>query len=192
MKILADVDGVLLNWEDSFHAWMAAKGFAVDNKESYEIFECYKGVSEAEMHGLIQTFNASATMGFLPPIKDAVPWVDKMYFKHGVTFHCITSMGSDPHAQSLRRMNLNRHFVNVDDLTILPCGADKTDVLKKYEGSGLIWLEDNIKNAVLGANLGLKVYLFNRSYNQETDYDPWFTRVDNWKQLYENIFPTDK
>lgn len=192
MKILADVDGVLLNWEDSFHAWMAGKGYAVDNKDSHEIYECYKGVSMHDMHEMIQTFNASAAMGFLPPIEGAPHWTDKMFFKHGVIFHCITSMGSDPHAQKLRKMNLAKHFRNIERVTILPCGADKTEELKQYEGAGMIWLEDSIKNAVMGAELGLKVYLFNRSYNQETEHDHWFTRVDNWKQLYENIFPSDK
>lgn len=195
MKILTDVDGVLLNWEDSFHAWMAANGFIVDNKDSYEIFECYKGVGEAEMHALIKTFNASAAMGFLPPVDDAPYWVDKMFLKHDVRFHAITSMGSDHYAQKLRRMNLDNVFGDpsvFDEVTILPCGADKTEVLSQYKGSGLIWLEDNIKNAVIGANLGLKVYLFNRSYNQETEHDPWFTRVDDWEQLYKNIFQADK
>lgn len=192
MKILADVDGVLLNWEDPFHAWMAAKGYAPDHKNSYEIWECYSDLSADQMHELIETFNASAAMGFLPPIDGATKWVDRMFWKHNVTFHCITSMGSDPYAQKLRRMNLNSLFLNIDELTILPCGADKTHILEQYKDSGMIWLEDNLKNAVVGGKLGLKVYLFNRSYNQETEYDMWFTRVDNWQQLYENIFSPDK
>lgn len=188
MKILADVDGVLLNWEDPFHAWMAEKGWAVENKESYEIFECYSGLSPDEMHLMIEEFNASAAMGFLPPIDAAPFWANKMYYEHDVRFHCITSMGTDRYAQQLRRMNLNDFFHSVDELTILPCGSDKTHILEQYKDSGLVWLEDNIKNAVVGAKLGLKVYLFNRSYNKNTEFDQYFTRVNDWEELYKHLF----
>lgn len=188
MKILADVDGVLLNWEDPFHSWMAENGYELGHKDSYEIWECYSGLDPDEMHLMIEEFNASATMGFLPPIDDSVYWVDKMFNKYGVHFHCITSMGTDPYAQKLRKMNLDTYFCNISQLTILPCGSDKTHVLEQYKDSGLVWLEDNIKNAVVGSKLGLNVYLFNRSYNTNTEFDQHFTRVNNWEELYKHLF----
>lgn len=198
MIILTDVDGVLLNWEDAFHAWMNEQGYVPDHKNAYEIWDCYKAsypeLSASKLHNMICTFNSSATMGFLSPTEGAVYWIDKMHLLHNVKFHAITSMGSDRFAHKLRRMNLENIFGDdiLNELTILPCGAKKFRALSQYKDSGLIWLEDNIENAVCGSKLGLKTFLFNRSYNQNTEFDSYFTRVDNWKQLYEILFPSDK
>ena len=190
MKILTDVDGVLLNWEDSFHAWMYEHGYEPDHKQAYDIWQCYPQIKARKVMRLVEAFNASATMGFLAPLQDSVYWVRKMHEHHGVVFHCITSMGNDPYARILRRMNLERIFgANViQDVTILGCGEDKTNVLKQYRGTKMIWLEDNIHNAVIGAKEGLRTFLFNRTYNQYKEDDKHFTRVNNWKDLYSKLF----
>jgi len=190
MKILADVDGVMLNWEDPFHAWMKRKGHSLAHKESYDIWRCYPELSPDEITELIKTFNSSATMGFLPPIGDAVYWVRRMHEMHGATFHCITSMGDDLHARWLRVMNLERIFGErlIHDVTILSCGADKTLALSEYENSGLVWLEDNVKNATVGACLGLNTFLFNRTYNNTIEAVEPFTRVNDWAELYNHLF----
>lgn len=190
MKILTDVDGVLLNWEDAFHAFMRDHGYVPEHKWSYELSKCYPNLDPSDVAALIERFNASAAMGFLPPLQDAVYWVKQMHEHHGVVLHCITSMGNDPHAQKLRRMNLNRIFGHnvIDEVTILNCGEDKKNVLSQYKGTNLVWLEDNIHNAVTGAKIGLKTYLFNRTYNKYQEDDKYFTRVNSWKELYENLF----
>lgn len=190
MNILTDVDGVLLNWEDTFHKWMAARGHEVKHKNSYKIEDGYDGISADEMHSLIETFNASAAMGFLPAIAGAANWVEKMYFDQGVRFTCITSMGTDRNAQQLRVWNLNRIFGSdvFNEVIILPCGADKANALEHYRDSGAVWLEDHIHNAVTGSKLGLNTFLFNRSYNQDTTKDAWYTRVNDWADLYKHLF----
>jgi FMN phosphatase YigB (HAD superfamily) len=190
MKILTDVDGVLLNWEDSFLEWMNAQGYTPTHNQTYNIWRRFPDLDEDHVGDLIRTFNSSATMGFLPPLRDAVYWVRKMHEHHGVVFHCITSMGTDYHAQTLRRMNLERIFGSsvIGEVTILPCGADKHKALLPFKKSNLIWLEDNLQNAVTGAKLGLRTYLFNQTYNDETKFDQHFTRVNSWKELYNDIF----
>jgi FMN phosphatase YigB (HAD superfamily) len=190
MQILTDVDGVLLNWEGPFHEWMRLKGHIPKAKSSYHIFECYPQLDKKIVNDLVLTFNASAWMGYLPPIEDAVHWVREMHEKHGVVLTCITSMGDDPLARKLRIMNLERVFGNViHDVIILGCGACKAKVLQEYRGSNMIWLEDNIKNANAGVDANLETYLFNRQYNQKTYTRPEaFTRVDNWRQLYTKLF----
>lgn len=191
MKILTDVDGVLLNWETAFHDWMMQKGCFPKSFASYDIWDCYPHLNKDYVIDRVHVFNASAAMGFLSPLNDAVYWTKRMYEYHGVTFHCISSMGTDVYARRLRKENLERIFGNIiEDVTILGCGEDKTAVLSKYTESGTIWLEDNFHNANVGGKQGLRTFLFNRTYNTPTGEDEHFYRISGWEQLYGILFPT--
>ena len=191
-RILTDVDGVLLNWEDSFHEWMYNQGYLRVLHNEYDMWNCYPALSKHEAFNLIKTFNASAHMGYLPAIDDSIYYVRKMHEKHGVKFTCITSMGDDFYAGKLRRTNLKRLFGNaIDEVIILPCGTDKTLELSKYQYTNLTWLEDHVGNALIGKSLGLDTYLFNRSYNNNTtstqaEYE--IQRINNWEELYNRLF----
>jgi hypothetical protein len=191
MIILTDVDGVLLNWEEPFHAWMAAQGFQQNSEASYQLDRCYPDLEPKFVFDKIRTFNSSAHMGFLNPIGDARQWVRRINHMFGATFHCITSMGNDHCASKLRTMNLQAIFGKkvISQVTFLDCGADKTSVLRLYENSNLMWLEDHIGNANTGASLGLDTFLFNRPYNlvNPTSKPERFTRVDNWKQIATHL-----
>jgi hypothetical protein len=185
MKILTDVDGVLLLWNDNFHAWMKSKGYTLVHNESYDLSECYE-ISSDKAASLIEEFNSSAEMGFLSPMKDSVKRVREMHEEYGVVMHAISSMGSNPHAIKLREMNLHRLFGEhvFDRITILPCGASKIEALSEYKGSGLYWLEDHVNNANDGAALGLKSVLFNRSYNKpQKGIEENFFRVNSWSEF---------
>lgn len=185
MTILTDVDGVLLNWSSAFHRWMKEKhGFTPVDTSSYSLDKCYD-LTEDQVMEYCQTFNASANMGYLPPIGDALYWVKKLHRTRGIVFHCITSMGSDYFARKLRVMNLETVFGKsvFEKITILGCGEDKTAALSEYKGSGMIWLEDHMGNANVGASLGLKSFLFEREYNRAPLKTENFIRIKNWKQL---------
>jgi hypothetical protein len=185
MTILTDVDGVLLNWIDSFHDWMRKRNHIPFYRGSYELINCYRDLDKEDLDALVETFNSSAAMGFLPPLKNAVAAVKDLHENYGAVFHCITSMGDDIHAQKLRVQNLHNLFGTnaIQRVTILPCGADKTAALKEYEGTHLVWLEDHVANANVGASLGLRSYLFNREYNQKIETEENFTRIDSWGRL---------
>lgn len=188
MTILTDVDGVLLSWNDRFHRWMRSKGFVPKHDESYSLAECYR-MREEKIGEFVDTFNSSAEMGFLQPMGDSRYWVKHLHNKYGVNFHAITSMGTDYFARRLRRRNLQEIFGKTvfERITILPCCADKTEALMPYKDTKMFWLEDNIHNAIVGANLGLRSYLFNRSYNQNECVDEPFIRVNSWEQFMKNF-----
>lgn len=186
MLILTDVDGVLLNWNDAFFKWMADKGHVRNEKREYDLSQCFDDLDSTKLFDLVETFNASAHMGFLHPLHDAVKYVKKLHEEYGVVFHAISSMGNDPFAIILREQNLIRIFgENVfEKITILGCGENKIKALTPYKDSRTIWLEDHIQNAQDGAALGLQSFLFNRPSNTKfISNNEIFTRVSGWAEL---------
>ena len=190
--ILTDVDGVLLSWVHSFEWWMKQKGYKKQPITTYCIAEQY-GLKRKKANVLIEHFNESAAIGFLPPLGDAIKYVRLLHEERGYVFHCITSLGVEPYAVRLREENLKRVFgpTIFERIQCLGCGADKTEALKRYENSGFPWIEDKPENAVVGANLGLSSYLIDRPYNRDFDCDSTLRpnrhvqRIANWKELYE-------
>lgn len=192
-RILTDCDGCLLNWEYAFRLWISEHGYEPkyegDGKYHYGLDKTY-GVSEEEMMDLVITFNESAAIGFLPPLRDAMYYVKKMHEEHGYYFHAITSMGDDPHAAKLREMNLNKLFgdTTFEKIVCLPTASTKQNILGQYKADGYngYWIEDKISNALEGAELGFKALLMEHGHNMNHPHDD-YTIVKNWKHIYEII-----
>jgi hypothetical protein len=186
--ILVDADGVLLNWEFAFDTWMNEHGHHKQDgyQFKYDIGKRY-GIEKDVGKKLIKTFNESAAIGFLPPLRDAIHYVRKLHEEHGFVFHCITSLSLDKNAGRLRRMNLEKLFGDTvfEEIVCLDTGADKDQALEKYRGSGLTWVEDKIDNAEVGKALGLNSIIVEHGHNM--DYAGDIPVVKNWKQIYEMI-----
>jgi len=187
--ILTDADGVLLDWEYAFDVWMRTHGFnKVDGGNlKYNIGTRY-GIDPEQGRKLIKIFNESASIGFLPALRDSMYYVKRLHEEHGYVFHCITSLSNDTSAQELRKMNLKKLFGETafEKFVFLDTGADKDGALEPYRGSGLWWIEDKIVNAQVGASLGLNSLLVEHGHNMNY-VDPAIPRVKNWKQIYEII-----
>ena len=185
--ILTDCDGVLMNWEYAMNVWMKSQGYEmIDGGETcYDIGERYRLYHELKKR-LVRQFNESAAMGFLPPLRDAMYYVDLLHRKHGYTFHMITSLSKDEHAQQLRIQNTRKLFGETAFTRFIfaDTGADKDEVLSPYIGSGLIWIEDKLENAELGDRYGLESIVMEHGHNMYNDKFPTFP---NWKQIYEYI-----
>ena len=187
MMILTDCDGVLLSWVHSFDWWMKRKGYKKTTM-SYNVAEQYE-ISEKLADILVRHFNESAAIGFLPPIGDAIKYVRKLHEEHGAVFHCITSFGLERYSKKLREENLARVFGETvfERIHCVDTYADKTEALKRYEDSGLPWIEDKPENAEAGAKLGLQSFLINRPYNTHYNVSMGVTRVNSWKDIYDYI-----
>lgn len=184
--ILTDADGVLLNWEYAFDCWMEEKGYTPLTRDIYDVISRY-GLDKEEKDLLVRSFNESAAIGFLPPLRDAIHYVRKLHEEHGYIFRVITSLSLNKHAGRLRQKNLFKLFgTAIDDVLCLDTGADKDEALAPYKDSGMIWIEDKPENADLGAELGLTSYLIEHKHNMNHDNDD-VTIVKNWKELYELI-----
>jgi hypothetical protein len=184
--ILTDVDGVLLNWEYAFKCWMEQYGYELkkDNRQ-YDVSDRY-GISYEKGKELVWTFNQSAAIGFLPPLRDAMYYVDLLHRKHGYVFHAITSLSTDKHAAKLREENLAKLFgpTVFEKVLCIGTGADKDEALEPYRGSGLLWVEDKIENAELGDRLGLHSVLMEHGHNMHYDNDDILV-YKNWQEIYE-------
>jgi len=183
--ILIDCDGVLLDWAYAFDCWMESHGHTKVDDVCYDISQAY-GIEKAVGKQLVRTFNESAAIGFLPPLRDAVYYIKQLHEKGGYVFHCITSLSLDPHAQKLREKNLNQLFGEqiFEKFVFLDCGADKDEALKQYEGSGCYWIEDKPENAYCGQEFGLNPILVAHESNANITDIP---RYWKWKQIFNEI-----
>ena len=186
--ILTDCDGVLLNWEYAFTTWMERHGYVVDpkNPDAYDVGERY-GLLNRKKKELVKFFNESSAIGFLPPLRDAMYYVDLLHRKHGYVFHMITSLSLEPTAQELRIKNTKKLFGETAFERFIFCdtGADKDEVLEPYRDSGHLWIEDKVENAELGVSLGLESLLIEHAHNMNCRNG--IPLMANWSEVYDYI-----
>ena len=185
--ILTDCDGVLLDWEHSFHQWMQSHGYTLDVEATaeYEVALMYNILPE-EKRRLVKLFNESANIGHLTPFRDAVKYVRKLHEEYGYVFRVITSQSLDPYANQLRERDLSGVFGTASEIVqCLDSGADKDEALAEYRETNCYWIEDKPENADVGYARGLKSILI--AHNHNANYDGPATRVQNWKEIYELI-----
>ena len=185
--ILVDCDGVLLDWEYAFDAWMKRHDYVVEETDVYDMAVKYN-MAKKDTKRLIRMFNESATIRKLPPLRDAIKYVRKLHTEHGYVFHAITSLSNDQYAQHLRTKNLRELFGDTafERYVYLDTGADKDEALAEYEGTGCFWIEDKEENAVLGDSLGLNSILMTHGHNKDFE-DENITKVSTWKEIYDMI-----
>ena len=188
--ILTDIDGVVLDWEEGFNVWMDFNGHTpVENyRLQYGVDERF-GISKDVGSQLVRHFNASAAVGFLPPLRDAQYFIKKLHEQHKYKFIAVTSLSLDPYAQKLRKRNLAKLFGEntFEDVICLDTGADKDEVLinltDKYDGC--YWVEDKVMNAQLGADIGYDAILMEHGHSLKAKGA--FKVVKNWEGIYNEI-----
>lgn len=192
--ILLDVDGVLLNWFDTFTAWMAKEGFPVkdDSDVSYDMAKRF-GINKEESFEMIRRFNDSAYMGFLPAMPDAPRYIEDLK-NLGFRFRAVTSVSECPYAAALRRLNLKQVYGNVfDDVVCLPLGACKKDELmrqRRLNGDNkMIFIEDSLSHARTAVELGGFIpILLAYPYNVlEPNEFPRIKRFFSWRDIFSEI-----
>ena len=186
--ILTDCDGVCLDWEFGFHTWMQTHGHTLHDKDVYSVATQYD-LSKSTAKGLVEIFNSSASMGFLPPLRDSQYYIKLLSEKLGYKFVAVTSLSHDESAQKLRTCNLKKLFGEDTFLEYhyLGCGDDKDEILTelaaKYHGS--IWVEDKYINAEVGHNLGFEALLMEHGHN--LNYVGPARVVKNWEDIYNYV-----
>ena len=186
--ILTDCDGVCLDWEYGFHTWMETHGHTLKQKDLYSVAKQYE-LTDEQAKRQVEIFNSSASMGFLPPLRDAQYYIKLLAEKLGYRFVAVTSLSNDVSAQKLRTCNLKKLFGNDTfiEYHYLGCGDDKDEILlelaNKYEGS--IWVEDKYINAEVGANVVFDALLMEHGHNMS--YEGSCKIVKNWEEIYNYV-----
>ena len=189
MKILIDVDGVVLDWEPAFDAWIAKQGFRVKKPDVYSQYVRYGFQRKKQCDILVKQFNESAWIGYLKPLRDSVEWVRKLRTLN-YTFDAITSLSEDECSSKLRAYNLEQVFGagTFDRVLCIGTGADKDEALAEYD-KGHWWVEDKPLNCDAGLRAGHKPIIISHKWN--LDYDnPDVQRAENWKDIYNIITAT--
>lgn len=185
-KIIVDCDGVLLDWAYAFDIWMSEHGYKrISNTNNYYDQSLRYGITEDQASKQIKKFNESGCVGFIPAYKDSVEYITKLY-NLGWKFEVISSLDKDKYAQKLREKNLIHIFGNVFDF--IDCGLDysigkKQYLFDRYNGKRYYWVEDSVKNAKSGLEIGLISVIMDHDYNQDWEG----LRVKNWNEFYRLI-----
>jgi FMN phosphatase YigB (HAD superfamily) len=191
--IITDCDGVLLDWEEGFSVWMEHHGHEkVDGYQyMYNIGDRY-GITKEQGKKSIKTFNESAAIGFLPPLRDAQYYVKLLAEKHQYRFVVLTSLSLDPYAKELRIRNLNKIFGDIFlDVICLDTGADKDEALDqlalKYQGN--YWVEDKPENVMAGVDRGFTGILIEHGHNM--GWEDTFV-AKKWEDIYNLVTRNEK
>tara|TARA_B100000902_G_scaffold181480_1_gene174363 strand:+ start:2050 stop:2667 length:618 start_codon:yes stop_codon:yes gene_type:complete len=192
--IITDIDGVVLDWEEGFSVWAEHHGHTkVEGYQfQYSIGDRY-GLTHQQGNQMVKTFNESAAIGFLPPLRDAQFFIKKLHEQHRYKFIALTSLSLDPYAKALRERNLAKLMGNFafDKVICLDTGADKDEALerlaKKYKGS--YWIEDKPVNLEVGVNVGFKGILLEHGHNMDSNVNGFVAK--NWEEIYNYIIDNE-
>lgn len=188
--ILTDCDGVLLKWEEAFDAFITSKGFPrIPNTEAEYSMAARYGITMKQALEYIKEYNESSAIANIEPFADSVEYVTKLA-NDGFRFIAVTSLSDHPDAKKYRTQNLKNLFGDIfDDVVCLEMGASKSHVLTKWVDTGYFWIEDHMRQAEAGHEVGLKTILINHPYNSHynTDLFPKVSYETPWKEIYEII-----
>lgn len=188
--ILTDADGVLFDWNSAFDEFMETEGFPKIPGTDHEYsIAARHGITHHQGQELVKKFNESWRVEHLKPFKDSVEYVTKLA-QHGFRFVVVTSISDHPDAADRRRINLVNTFGDIfDDVQCLEQGASKHSALEQWSDSGFFWIEDHMRQAEAGHEVGLKTILINHPYNTHYSSD-LFPRVSYdtpWKEIYDIV-----
>lgn len=153
-KIILDCDGVLLNWIDSFNAWISDLDFIKDPSEwdstNYDI-----PIEDPHLaKRLIKAFNQTYHVGRLTPIPGAIKAIRTLH-NEGCHLSIITAFSDRYEAIKLRERNLIALFGDVfSEITSLPVGHSKKDWLGRQDPNSY-YIEDVVKHLEEGLDAGL-------------------------------------
>ena len=185
-----DVDGVLLNWIDPFHAWMCDNNMHLINPYAYDMAEAYD-LDYDEAAEYIAEFGESKYMSRLKAYSDAATWVPYLHHRHEYNFIAITVFNKK--IKRDRERNLKNQFLfKFKDVICVDRHRDKRDVLAQFSETSNWWIEDKVTNANIGLDAGLKSIVRTQPWNESWELHKDITRCENWREIYTTITNYDK
>lgn len=187
-KIVVDVDGILLNWTNSFLDWVSQYGWSVCERSlrnTYDMSVWLKHETSTEVMSTeqfiayVKEFNDTPRV--ITTIGHSVEYVNRLK-EAGNTLVALTSFGGTEASRKFRRGYLD--FVyggSFDDIIILGLAESKKDALKTLQPDYLI--DDCDTYLEEGLSLGITCIALSTSYNGNTGA----TYVDSWEEIEELI-----
>lgn len=191
--IITDVDGVMLDWHNTFIFYMVEKGYDIikdKNKIYNDAKEFELTQQKYSINENVREFNRSFLFSELPPLRDSFQYIRKFYENHGIQFLCVTSCGNTYDTKKARRINIERVFGNsIFDIQFLNIGESKYLSLKKIKEfyDPICWIEDKMQNAEHGFLCGMRSYFMKHDYNRNFVSKLDIQVVSSWKTIYEDL-----
>ena len=196
LKIITDVDGVLLDWFSAFEKWIVEvkgiKPLHSTTPSTYKLTDKYP-LTFKKIVDYIAEFNSSETFGNLKAIDGAVEYLGKLLAdntKEVVWLSSGSVEGKEEECFDMRSKNLKDHFGVDIPGTLLVMQASKEEYLKKYKeeyGDSLVFIEDSLEHAEAAIKLGIKTILLNYSYNNNNKSSKLLRKAKDWKEIYSQI-----
>lgn len=162
---LLDCDDVLVDWIGGFSNFVSGlRGQRIITRPDSWDMSGWLSLPETEVRGLVNRFNETER-GFeaLTAIEGAHRALTTMK-AFGYRLAIITSSSVHPSSVERRARNVSTLYGDlIERLHIVPLGESKEHVLTAYRNA--IWVEDNPKNAELGARLGHRAFLMKACHN---------------------------
>lgn len=195
-----DVDGVLLNWRDTFVTWLKKyEMISEDDATSYYFDDLIKipGHPEYTLKNgtfrqvLSEIFNDSHYLEKLPPEPNAVKSVKKLH-EAGYDLKVVSSYTDSYEAMKKRERNLINVFGNIfSDITSLPLGSSKISYLRKQDKNS-IFIEDSPAHLLDALEVGFSaenLYLMPQPWNLKLPHAflDSYIKILNWNDITKNI-----
>lgn len=188
--ILTDCDGCLVNWNKAFDVFMTERGHPMlPNSETVYNLSDRHGITQEQANEYLTEFNESDRIASLEMFADSKEIVTKLHDK-GFKFVVVTSLSKHPSAHTYRTSNLAQIFGDVfDEIICIEINTSKYSTLRRWAGSGYFWIEDHMRQAEAGYEVGLKPILISHPYNSHysTDLFPRVSHATPWTEIYKLI-----
>lgn len=188
--ILTDCDEVLFDWATPFEDWVRQTypehRDAHGRLQDFWHVEQWLGTELEESREMIRIFNGDPQYWTnFKPLPGVVENVHKLY-QDGFHFAAITACATDRETYLGRWKNLEDVFGYgvFDTLHCVGLAESKREHLARYKPT--YWVEDKMKHASAGADVGHKSFLINYRHNEQYR-DDRVQRVDSWHEIYQHI-----
>lgn len=186
-NIIHDYDGCLVNYIAGFTTYLVEVHGVVMPEHEQQTYDIAKwlGIEKERMNDLILLFNTNDQGYFeeLHPMPGAVEAVSR-FRDIGMRQEVLTACHDAEETVTGRLKNSHAAFGQFDDFNFVKLSESKDPHFELRPKSFLI--EDNLKNAIMGARHGHRVFLMDSVYNQTTEELP-VTRVRHWDEVADMI-----
>jgi hypothetical protein len=188
--IVTDIDMVCLSWASAFIDYLGAFGISpVEGKEHlYNMDEVFN-IDIKTMDKFKESFSRDTHFGEMPSMLKSVEYIKRIHDEFGIKFHAVTAVPDNEITVNLRDSNIKKLFGDAFFKIDHVGDIDKSHYLEQYRNTGCLWIEDSIKNSIIGAKMGLRSILINQPYNIDEVIDPKYEiqRCDDWEDIYNIV-----
>jgi|SRR3989344_266779 len=187
MKIGLDFDDVTVDFFNSLLSWHNKKYNRNDKREHFKEFAWWPiwEITREEAVKRVDEYHETHNVKDVPPLENAIPSLNKLMKKH--EFIVITGRPSRfkdrVEEWLIHHLKKKLQVIHAGEFH-KGQGATKAEICNEL-GIKLL-LEDASETALDCANKGIKVLLFDNSWNQRVSHNN-ITRVKNWKEVIDKL-----